>query len=56
MDLLQSLNQEQGITVLIVTHDPEIAGRTSRILYLHDGQIAGQELRRVGSQTHPSGR
>jgi putative ABC transport system ATP-binding protein len=43
MALLQALNRDQGITVLLVTHDPEIARHTSRIVHLHDGRIDRQE-------------
>ena len=43
MALLQRLNREQGITVVLVTHDPNIARYTSRIIRLHDGHVAGEE-------------
>jgi putative ABC transport system ATP-binding protein len=39
MALLQTLHRERGITVMLVTHNPEIARQTSRIIYLHDRQI-----------------
>ena len=39
MELLCSLNREQGITMLVVTHDQEIADRCSRILHMQDGRI-----------------
>lgn len=39
MRILQNLNEEQGITVLIVTHDPFIARHTRRIIRLQDGRI-----------------
>ncbi len=40
MALLRNLNQERGTTLIIVTHDPEIAALTDRIISLRDGQIA----------------
>ncbi len=43
MALLRRLNREQGVTLLLVTHDPEAAGFADRIIQLRDGQIAGQE-------------
>ena len=43
MALLQTLHRERGITVVLVTHDPEIARQTSRIVHLYDGQITHQE-------------
>ncbi len=38
-DLLFSLNKEQGITLIIVTHDPDLANRCSRQIHLKDGKI-----------------
>jgi putative ABC transport system ATP-binding protein len=43
MALLQALNQERGITVVLVTHDPRIAHHTSRVVHLHDGCIDREE-------------
>lgn len=38
-DLLFNLNQETATTLVLVTHDLELAGRTSRIIRLHGGMI-----------------
>ena len=46
MKLLLELNKTQGTTLLIVTHDPEIATVAERIIYLRDGAIEDEELRR----------
>jgi putative ABC transport system ATP-binding protein len=43
MAILQGLNRKQGITVVLVTHDPTIARHTDRILNLYDGLITGDE-------------
>ncbi len=43
MELIQQINDE-GKTVLIVTHEPDIANMTKRIVYLKDGQIESDEL------------
>ncbi len=43
MAILQSLNRERGITVVLVTHDPNIARHTGRIIYLYDGEIVQEE-------------
>ncbi|HSN30549.1 MAG TPA: ABC transporter ATP-binding protein [Kofleriaceae bacterium] len=42
MDLLSEINKT-GITVLVVTHDPEVAARTSRIIRLKDGKVVDAE-------------
>ncbi len=34
---------QDGITVVIVTHEPEIAEQTSRVIRLHDGKVASDE-------------
>jgi len=47
MDLLEAINQGQGTTVLVVTHDPKVARRTRRIITMRDGKIADDH--RVGS-------
>ncbi len=42
MDLLEKIN-EMGTTVLIVTHDPELAARAQRQIYLLDGRMIDME-------------
>jgi putative ABC transport system ATP-binding protein len=39
MHLLLNLNKEQGLTLVIVTHDPSIAAQTQRVIRLRDGLI-----------------
>ena len=39
MDLLLKLNKEHGTTLIIVTHDPEIAEQTQRIVQIRDGVV-----------------
>jgi putative ABC transport system ATP-binding protein len=39
MTIFQRLNQEQGITIIFVTHEPDIANCTRRIVRLADGRI-----------------
>ena len=43
MDLLAALNREHGITVLMVTHEPDMAAYAKRIVRFKDGMIAGDE-------------
>ena len=39
MELLTALNHEQGISVVMVTHDPDMAAFASRIVHFLDGRI-----------------
>ena len=43
MALFQDLNIEQGITVMFVTHEPDIAQHTRRIVHVRDGVITSDE-------------
>lgn len=40
MELLTSLNRERGITIMMVTHEPDMAEYASRTVRFHDGLIA----------------
>jgi putative ABC transport system ATP-binding protein len=40
MTLLKNLNKDRGTTLIIVTHDPEIAELTDRVISIRDGKIA----------------
>jgi len=43
MTLLRHLNQEQGKTFVLITHDPNVAQATDRLLQIRDGVIAGEK-------------
>jgi putative ABC transport system ATP-binding protein len=43
MDIFTRLNREQGITIVFVTHDPEIAEYTDRVIRLRDGLVESDE-------------
>lgn len=45
MLILQKLNQENGVTIVMVTHDPMITSYTSRLVFIKDGNIE-RELER----------
>jgi putative ABC transport system ATP-binding protein len=39
MDILQTLNNEQGLTIVLVTHEPDIAQYSKRTLEFRDGKL-----------------
>lgn len=39
MDLMVRLNEEEGITFVFSSHDPQVIGRGKRVISLHDGLI-----------------
>jgi putative ABC transport system ATP-binding protein len=39
MELLLSLNREQGTTLIIVTHDSDVAANTQRVVHIRDGVV-----------------
>ena len=47
MSLLQDLNQSQGTTFIVVTHDQSVARQTNRVLVMEDGHIVREDL--IGS-------
>jgi len=47
MELLHELNQSQGTTFIVVTHDPAVARQTNRVIVLEDGKIVRQDI--IGS-------
>jgi putative ABC transport system ATP-binding protein len=44
VELMRALNQEMGITFILVTHNPEVANATKRIISLRDGAIEQDEI------------
>ena len=50
MTLLEALN-EQGKTIVMVTHEKEIAARAARVLRMHDGEIVADEPTARGAGT-----
>jgi putative ABC transport system ATP-binding protein len=43
MDIFQQLNRDLGITVIFVTHEPDIAAYTRRVLRIRDGYLGADE-------------
>jgi putative ABC transport system ATP-binding protein len=57
MELLEEING-QGTTIVMVTHDPELAARAQRNIHIIDGQVTDVDdaprLASVAAATHPS--
>ena len=47
MELIARLNEERGITVVMVTHEPDMAAHAHRIIRFVDGHIASDEQKRA---------
>ena len=45
MGIFERLNRERGITVIFVTHEPDIAAFTRRVIHIRDGLITSDESR-----------
>lgn len=43
MELFQNLNQERGMTIIFVTHDPETASYCQRVIHVRDGLVERDE-------------
>lgn len=42
-EVLQRLNRDRGLTILLATHDRELAARFPRVIHLRDGRVEGDE-------------
>ncbi len=62
VEIFHRLNEEEGITVIFVTHDAEVGAQTNRVLLIRDGRITGDmrgaeavEAIRTGPSILPEG-
>jgi ABC-type lipoprotein export system ATPase subunit len=46
LDLFRELNRDQGLTIVIVTHDPLLAKKVDRVVAIRDGKTSSEILRR----------
>ena len=49
MDIFHDLNIKQGKTIVLITHSPELAEETGRILTISDGVITGERKGRANA-------
>ncbi len=47
LDLMETLNREQGVTFLFSTHDQHVMDRAKRIIHILDGQVESDELKPI---------
>ncbi|MEG1432151.1 ABC transporter ATP-binding protein [Eubacterium sp.] len=52
MDLFHRLHQEQGKTIILITHNDELAEETERIITLRDGHITGNRRGSINREVH----
>ncbi len=43
MELFHQMHTQQGLTIVMVTHDPDIAAQCERVIHIRDGKIIGDE-------------
>ena len=55
METLVSLNREQGVTIILVTHEADIAAFADRIVTMRDGRIVADERGEKPSRSAPAG-
>jgi ABC-type lipoprotein export system ATPase subunit len=46
LDLFRELNRSMGLTVIIVTHDPQLAKKVDRVVAIRDGKTSSEMIRR----------
>jgi len=46
-EVFRDLNQRHGVTIVVVTHDPDIAARVDRVVAVRDGRTSTEIFRRV---------
>ncbi|MBI1800318.1 MAG: ABC transporter ATP-binding protein [Chloroflexi bacterium] len=54
MHILQTLNRERGVTIVMVSHDPNIAAHTRRVIHVRDGVLESEEVVRNPRLAMPS--
>ncbi|GFN30220.1 ABC transporter ATP-binding protein [Paenibacillus xylaniclasticus] len=50
LDLFRRLNRELGLTIVIVTHDPQLARKVDRVVAIRDGRTSSEMLRSVSAE------
>ena len=51
MDTLRLLNEQYGLTILLVTHDVRVSGQVDRVVTIRDGRTSSERVRRLREQS-----
>ncbi len=54
MTILEELNRGQGLTIVLVTHEPDIAAFANRVLTFRDGEVVEDEFRASAEKRPPT--
>ncbi len=49
MEVLRRLNQTYGVTVILVTHDPQVASQVDRVVTIRDGRTSSEAVRQAAA-------
>lgn len=49
-EMLFDLNRDKGITLVVVTHDPDLASRCGRVIEMKDGRIIAEHIKEAAAQ------
>ena len=52
LEVMRSVNEELGVTTVIVTHDPSVSGHVRRTVQIRDGRTSTEVLRRTELDEH----
>jgi ABC-type lipoprotein export system ATPase subunit len=51
--MFEQLNKEDGITIILVTHDANVAGHARRLIHIHDGVIVNGAFTKAANLSEP---
>jgi len=55
LDLFRRLNRELGLTIVIVTHDPQLARKVDRVVAIRDGRTSSEMIRSSNAEGESAG-
>ena len=54
MNMLVALNRDEGVTIVLVTHEPDIAAYADRVLTMRDGELVSDERKSMSVEQPPT--